>query len=191
MKIKDTHFPTIITSTIFIFYRSLNEQEAQLMNELDDFYDIVTLSRDRQKLERTIFRLERAHDFAEQLLSSNTSPIAQIVNRWAVKLDSNSTNNLSFRHFQTIPLNLYERSQSAYYITGLKRKTAYIRHWIMNFQIQWYMRGSCCRTQCSSLDIMTLKLELYWNVLMVAALWFLLCDHCCHLQRRCTCTPWK
>ena len=81
MKIKDTHILVIITSTIFISHRSLNEQEAQLMNELDDFYDIVTLSRDRQKLERTIFRLERAHDFAEQLLSSNTSPIAQIVNR--------------------------------------------------------------------------------------------------------------
>ena len=61
--------------------RSLNEQEAQLMNELDDFYDIVSVSKDRQRLERTIFRLERAHDFAEQLLSSDTSPIAQIVNR--------------------------------------------------------------------------------------------------------------
>ena len=65
----------------FIFHRALNEQEAQLMNEVDDFYDIVNVSRDRQKLERTIFRLERAHDFAEQLLSSDTSPIAQIVNR--------------------------------------------------------------------------------------------------------------
>ena len=69
------------------------------MNELDDFFDIVTVSRDRQKLERTIFRLERAHDFAEQLLSSDTSPIAQIVNRWVLKLDYNLKNNLFFSSF--------------------------------------------------------------------------------------------
>ena len=51
------------------------------MNQLDEYYDIVSVSRDRQRLERSIYRLESAHDFAEKLLEEHTSPIAQIVNK--------------------------------------------------------------------------------------------------------------
>ena len=65
--------------------RAIQEQEAELISELDSFYNIVNVGRDRQKLERTIYRLERAHDFAEQLMSSETSPITQLVNRAEAK----------------------------------------------------------------------------------------------------------
>ena len=52
-----------------------------MLGEIDVFYDTVSVGRDRQKVERTIFRLQRAHDFAKQLLSDETSPITQLVNR--------------------------------------------------------------------------------------------------------------
>ena len=65
--------------------QAVKEAEGQLIAQLDAFYDIINVSRDRQKLERTIYQLERAHNFAEQLLSTETSPIAQIVNRGEAK----------------------------------------------------------------------------------------------------------
>ena len=61
--------------------KSLNGQESQLLAEVDHFYDTVSVGHDRQKMERTIFKLDRAHDFAKVLISSETSPIAQLVNR--------------------------------------------------------------------------------------------------------------
>ncbi len=76
---------TDIRRSVQQIYRTLNEQEAKLMNELDTYYDVLSISRDRQKLERTIVRLERAQDFVEQLLSEDTSPISQIVNRTEAK----------------------------------------------------------------------------------------------------------
>ena len=61
--------------------RNLNDQEVTLLGEVDGYFNTVTVAQDRQKIERTIFRLNRAHDFAKQLLSEQTSPIAQLVNR--------------------------------------------------------------------------------------------------------------
>ncbi len=72
---------TNIRRTIQDLIRKVNDQETRLMLEIDTFYDTLTLGRDRQKIERTIFRLQTAHDFAKQLLSADTSPIAQLVNR--------------------------------------------------------------------------------------------------------------
>lgn len=61
--------------------RNIQDQESLLINELDTFYDILIVSTDKQQLERTLGKLERAHSFAATLLSENTSPIAQIVNK--------------------------------------------------------------------------------------------------------------
>ena len=65
--------------------QEVKQHEAKLIAELDTFYNIVSVSHDRQRLERTIYHLEGAHKFAEQLLSTETSPIAQIVNRVQAK----------------------------------------------------------------------------------------------------------
>ena len=65
--------------------RSIQEQEQSLLGKVDTFYDTPSVRKDIQKLERTIFRLESAHHFADQLLAPQTSPVAQIVNRGEAK----------------------------------------------------------------------------------------------------------
>lgn len=65
--------------------KRINEHERALVSEIDAFFDTVSVGRDRQKLERAIFRLERAHEFAKQLISEDTSPIAQLVHRAEAK----------------------------------------------------------------------------------------------------------
>lgn len=48
------------------------------MIELDATYDVLSVSRDRQKIDTYKRRLEKAQDFAEQLMSTETPPIAQL-----------------------------------------------------------------------------------------------------------------
>ena len=63
----------------------IRDQESKLMVQIDEFYETIAVARDRQRIERTIYRLEHAHDFAKQLLSPETSPIAQLTNRKEAK----------------------------------------------------------------------------------------------------------
>ena len=65
--------------------KRINEHERALVSEIDAFFDTVSVGRDRQKLERAVFRLERAHEFAKQLISEETSPITQLVHRAEAK----------------------------------------------------------------------------------------------------------
>jgi sugar lactone lactonase YvrE len=65
--------------------RTINENEVQLVSEVEAFFDTVAVSADRQRVEKTIYRLQRAHDFARQLMASETSPITQLVNRSEAK----------------------------------------------------------------------------------------------------------
>ena len=74
-----------IRRTVQELIRSINDQEAKLINQVEAFYDTVSVATDRLKVEKTIFRLERAHNFAKQLLRDDTSPISQLVNRSEAK----------------------------------------------------------------------------------------------------------
>lgn len=65
--------------------RAVHEQESRILDEIDSFYDIVSVAADRHEVDKTIFRLQHAHDFAKDLLSSETSPITQLVNRIEAK----------------------------------------------------------------------------------------------------------
>lgn len=76
---------TQIRRTVQDLIRSIQENEHVLMMEVDSFYDTLSVATDRQRVEKIIFRLQRANDFAEQLLSKETSPITQLVNRTEAK----------------------------------------------------------------------------------------------------------
>ena len=72
---------TEIRKAIQELVKSVNDQEGKLLAEVDGYFDTVSVARDRQMIDRTIFRLNRAHDFVKLLLSEQTSPIVQLVNR--------------------------------------------------------------------------------------------------------------
>jgi len=78
---------TQVRRTVKEHVRAIQDNEARLLNEIDTFYDILSVATDRVEVEKTIFRLQHAHDFARDLLSSDTSPITQLVNRSEARLN--------------------------------------------------------------------------------------------------------
>ena len=81
MFVRRESIKTEIRKAIQEIVKSVNEQEGKLLAEVDSYFDTVSVARDRQMIDRTIFRLNRAHDFVKMLISEKTSPIAQLVNR--------------------------------------------------------------------------------------------------------------